>query len=289
MTRQDSKRKNNLEMRMFASRGELLRNAKDSSSLAMSKSQMETVTPAEIAEFLHLSAISHKAFFCYVKMCRIDDLFRTGRLYLSRLSEMNDLSEYVNSRDANRTYLACFSFGVMENMAMWKLYGGCPEESVRLEFGGQEVVKYLSECGKHKVYRVDSSGSITDDVTPDVEEWSFHDVAYKYGQSLCWNHKVIGTGRCRLLSNPFKISELENRIKSYGWMSENEVRLVIKLKAAIPNMKHVAVDFRGAIQGMKIRLGPVCSKRMRLHRIFDNRGIEWDDSRISESKYEVEL
>ncbi len=222
-------------------------------------------------------------------MCRIDDLFRTGKLYLSRLSEMNDLTEYVNSRDANRTYLACFSFGNMENMAMWKLYGGSPEESVRLEFDGNEVVKYLSEYGNHKVYRVDSSGNSTNDVISDVEDWSFHDVVYKYGKGLVWNRNIAGIGRCRSLSNPFAVPELENRVKTYGWMSENEVRLVIKLKDAIPDLKHIAVDFREAIQGMKIRLGPVCSKRMRLHRIFDNHGVEWDDSRISESKYEVDL
>ena len=195
MTRQDSKRKKDLEMRMFASRGELLRNAKDATSLAMSKPKAETVSPAEIAEFLHLSAISHKSFFRYVKMCRIDDLYKTGRLYLSRLSEMNDLTEYANSRDANRTYLVSFLFGNVESMAMWKLYGGNPEESVRLEFDRNEVVKTLSEYGKHKVYRVDLYGNSTDEIIPDVEEWSFHDVAYKYGKSLYWNHKVVGTGR----------------------------------------------------------------------------------------------
>lgn len=286
MTRKDSKRKKDIETRMFASRDVF---TKDASSFAMSKHKKETVTPAEIAEFLHLSAISHKSFFRYVKMRRIDDLFRTGRLYLSRLSEMNDLTEYANSKDANRTYLVSFSFGAVENMAMWKLYGGNPEESVRLEFGRNEVVKCLSEGGKHKVYRVDSYGNSTDDIISDVEDWSFHDVAYKYGKSLYWNHKVVGTGRCRSLSNPFAIPVLENKVKNYGWMSENEVRLVIKLKDAIPDLKRIAVDFRGAIQGMKIRLGPVCSKRMRLRRVLENRGVEWNDNRISESIYEVEL
>ena len=289
MTRTEIKRKKDIENRMFASRERFVQDAQDTTSFAMSKTNAETVTPTEIAEFLHLSAISHKAFFRYVKMCRIDDLYRTGRLYLSRLSEMNDLTEYANSKDAKRTYLVSFSSGSLENMAMWKLYGGNPEESVRLEFGRDEVVKCLSECGKHKVYMVDSSGKCTDDIISDVEDWSFHDVVYKYGKALCWNHKIVGTGRCRSLSNPLAIPELENKVKNYGWMSENEVRLVIKLKDAIPDLKRIAVDFREAIQNMKIRLGPTCSKKMRLRRILENRGVEWDDARISESHYEVEL
>jgi len=289
MTKRDIKRKKDLETRMFSSRDIILQQAKDAVSFEMSRSNVETVSPAEISEFLHLSAISHRSFFRYVRMCRVDDLFRTGRLYLSRLSEMNDLTEYTNSRDASRTYLVSFSFGSMEYMAMWKLYGGSPEESVRLEFGRNEVVKCLSERGTHKVYRVNPSGNSTDEIISDVEDWSFHDIAYKYGKALCWNYKTIGIGRCRKLSNPFEIPELENKVKSYGWMAENEVRLVIKLKATIPDLKRIAVDFREAIQGMKIRIGPECSKETRLRRILENRGVTWDDSRISSSKYEVEL
>lgn len=283
-------RKKQIETRMFASRDEIARQAGEYWPVSLAKKKAETVTTAEIAEFLHHSALGHKAFYRYTTMSRLDDYLNTGKLYLSLLSEMNDLTEWKKTHDASRTYLVCFSFGELENMSMWRLYGGGQDESVRLEFRKKDIVECLGDRESHKVYEVDPSGKAGKEIAAEnIVEWSFHDVAYVYGTALYWNRQMIGESRCRALKNPYVAEELFTRIKDYGWMMENEVRLVVKLKDGIPGLKRIAVDFRPAIDHVKVLLGPVVSKHSRVMKIFENHGVKMDKGRIGASNNEVDF
>jgi len=281
-------RKKQIETRMFASRDEIARGSGVYWPVSLAEKKNETVTAAEIAEFLNRSALGHDAFYRYTTMSRLDDYLNTGKLYLSRLSEMNDLTEWKRTHDASRIYLVCFSFGELENMSMWRLYGGGQDESVRLEFRKKDIIECLGGRESHKVYEVDPNGRAGKEIaSEDIAEWSFHDVAYVYGKALLWNRRIIGESRCRALENPYVAEELITRIKDYGWMMENEVRLVIKLKESSPGLKRIAVDFRPAIDHVKILLGPVVSKHSRVKKIFENHGVQIDNGRIRTSDNEV--
>ena len=287
MDRQQVVRKKKLEALMFDVREEL-RSQKEKE---LASSKKETVSCADIAEFLQLSALGHKKLFHYTKMENVRGILESKQLYLSRLSEMNDLNEYRGTRDADRTYLACFSFGEEENMAMWKMYGGSPDESVRIQFGGATVAKCIGKHDHQKVYPVRLSDDCQkgDEPQLEIEEWSFHDVAYTYGKALMWNRKVVGTGRCRGLSDPYAIPELKNRVKDFGWNSESEVRLVIRLTKSVPGLSRIAVDFDKPISSMSVLLGPSLSKQTKFKCMLERSGKKLDDARIKESSYEVKF
>ena len=233
------------------------------------KPKSQIVKPEDIAKYLSCAAEKHETFCRYMPMARMVDLFKSNMLYLSRLSEMNDLFEYKGAlEDAGRTYLVSFSHMGMENLAMWKLYGGRQDESVRLSFPGKIVAEVLGK--RQRVYKVDADEScdLESDISEDVESWSFHDVGYVYGQAICHEHRgyVVGVGRCKALERPYEISELANMLKNYGWINEGETRLVIKLKKRIPGLKRIAIDFSKPLEQVKIkvrseerRVGKECS------------------------------
>jgi hypothetical protein len=243
-------RKKDLEHRMFSDRRDL--------SAQYRQKNVDTVTIPEIIEFLKLSARSHKRIYKYTKLSRVEEMISSKYLCLSRLTEMNDLQEYKNVKKSDRTYLACFSFGEHENMAMWKMYGGEECESVRVSFSCKDVLRCIE---KNKIEVLDGEGGVIKGV--EVDDWSFHDVAYVYGKALIWNYKVIGSSRCKTLSAPFRIKTLQSFIKDYGWASENEVRIIIRLKKCIPSLKRIFIDFHKAIENMTVLTGPVGDKLLK--------------------------
>lgn len=284
MTSKEKTLKKDLEKRMFAPRIEL--------SDDLMPPKKETVTVDDIVEFLRLSAKSHRRLFHYTKIGCLGGMLRSRKLYLSRLSEMNDLLEYTKTPDANRIYIASFSYGSCENMAMWKMYGGLPSESVRLGFEAKYVIDAIGERDGHSIYKVcDEKSSGKEDKgniihINEVEDWSFHDVAYKYGNALYWNHNVIGTGRCRELQNAFSVKEFATYVKNSGWMSENEVRLTIKLRTHVPGLRQIAVDFEEPIKNMSIIIGPEKDKGVLIDRLVEDYPIRGS---IVRSEYKVDL
>lgn len=284
-------RKKQLEMRAFASRRDIAAEVPDGGRYL--EKGVETITSDEFAEFLTLSAKGHKSFYKYTSISHLPGMLKSKRLYLSRLSEMNDLDEFLYTKDANRIYLASFSFGEIENMGMWRMYGGDVNESIRLEFDGDAVKRFLVEKGK--VYQViEKDGKPTSDEGPEIgeeeiEQWSFRDVAYKYGKAVLWNGKACGPGRCKEFENPFNIPALAGFVKRNGWSYENETRLVVKLKHAHHEWKRIAVDFNDAIESVKVLIGPASSKRTRVLRAFADSDFEIDGERIKNSSYLADL
>lgn len=280
MTNQERAAKKDLEKRMFASRVEL--------SDELKPPKTETVTTDDILKFLRLSGQSHKKLFHYTKLGSLEGLLRSRKLYLSRLSEMNDLLEYTNTPNADRTYIACFSYGSCENMEMWRMYGGSPRESIRLEFQGRDVFNAIGEMKGHDIYKVSGDNVCTNDKIElnDVEEWRLHDVAYKYGDALYWNNNVIGIGRCRALQDVSRIKELATYVKNFGWMSENEVRLTIKLRTSIPGLRRIAVDFGAPIDNMSVLAGPEGSKEFSIRRMVRDCSF---NGNIALSEYKVDF
>ena len=282
-------RKKELEARAFASRLEMRALWGEDCPYGQPKSP--TMTVPEIVEFLQESAKGHENVFKYTQIDKMEKMLASRKLFLSRLSEMNDLDEYTNVEGADRTYLASFCFGAMESMEMWRMYGGEPTESVRLGFNGSSVRKAISSKKFYKVKVVGYEGEVDYPViSPDDVEWvSFHDVMYKYGHALMWNHRVMGEGRCPDLADVWSVKALQTFVKRYGWSAESETRLVVRLKAGVADCKRIALDFLDPIKGMSVLSGPVSSKMRRIHRVFTRNGLEVENRRIADSTYEVDF
>lgn len=250
-----------------------------------------TVSADDVKMFLRLAAKGHRSFFKYMRLAYLKAFLKSKCLVLSRMSEMNDWTECSETEDADKIYLGCLSYGSMENMAMWKMYGGGPEDvAVRLEFKGTDVRKCLGEKGKCCIYRGEwkdgrlVKGKLVEE--SDVDGKSFHDVAYFYGKALMWDRKVVGKSRCSDVLEPRNFATYA---KNFGWANENEVRFVVKLKERVPGLTHLLVDFESAMKNMKILIGPRISPAARVCRIMRESDFGIDEQRISESQYEADL
>ena len=267
MTKRAQERFAELKLKMFGDREQLVRFSDDGD---LTQSNVRTVSVSDVKEFLDKAALSHRTFSHYTRIGAMKGMIMSRRFYLSRLSEMNDLDEYHAVADADKTYVACLSYGALENMAMWRTYGGSGEDSVRLVFNAKTVLPYMSE--KRTIYEVkeEAHGPSCErgKEIPESEigDWSFHDVGYQYGKALMWNRQVIGTGRCAELGDASN-GNFAGYVKSFGWMTENEVRLVVRLKVAHPEWKHIAVDFAKAIESMTVVSGPCYPKKSRIEDI----------------------
>ena len=249
-------RKKDLEHRMFSERRNL--------SAQYRQKNVDTVTISEIIEFLKLSARSHRRIYKYTKLSHVEEMISSKNLSLSRLTEMNDLQEYKNVKKSDCTYLACFSFGEHENMAMWEMYGREECESVCVSSSCTDVLRCVE---KNKIEVLDGEGCVIKGV--EVDDWS-----YVYGKALVWKYKVIGSSRCKVLSDPFRIKTLQSFIKDYGCASENEVRIIIRFKTCILSLKHI-FDFRKAIENMTVLTGRVSDKLIKAKSTLLLYAIKW--------------
>ena len=288
-----------VELIAFASRYEI---AAKLGGSAANRAEDSTITIDDLKRFLDAASsgscdddedvtkAGHRMFYRHCSIKRLEELLETRCLVLSCLSEMNDLDEYAYTKDASCIYLASMRFGALESMGMWKMYGA--EDGVRLGFDGNQVRKAFE---KIRVYELPSK----DENVP-LKNWrripageidwvSFHDVAYKYGTALEWNHKVMGPKRCPGLEEAIKNGELATYVKRYGWSGENESRLVVKLKPRKTRLKRIAVDFGCAIDSMRIMLSPENSKLSKVYKAYANVGIPIEPRLIEDSSYAVSL
>ena len=97
-------------------------------------------------EFLGLLrdfAIRHKRYRHYSKLCRIEQIAKTGRITLSDGSDWNDPvdRDRFNPKGLpGRRYGMCFSYSSDESIAMWMLYGGARNRGAALELSGSDFI-----------------------------------------------------------------------------------------------------------------------------------------------------
>ena len=112
--------------------------------------------PEKLKEYLTEEGNKHKRFYHFTNSESVNAIInnRTLRLTLGDSKKLNDRHEFmVNGKPEvwERTYFACFSYGISENMAMWGLYGLPSKEAVRLTFN-KEIVNIIMDMDKIKIY-----------------------------------------------------------------------------------------------------------------------------------------
>lgn len=151
----------------------------------------------ELHAFLKKKGSNHTGgYFHYSKIDAFKGMLGSRKIHLSSGSEMNDWLEMKKgSPEAwKQLYVASFSFGNDENMAMWGIYGEPLADALRIKFRCKSLrdrIEELSCSGMDGtgLYQVQSDG----DYTPLDTEFSIEliDVAYLSYRcnrnSLYWN------------------------------------------------------------------------------------------------------
>ena len=238
------------------------------------------VSPEEVKQFLQLAALSHQAYYQYTNLDALKGMLKSGCLYLTRVADLNDLLECKVGDIADRTYVASFAFGHVENIAMWWMYGfkgDVMRPAVRIRFDGNVMHSWVSRIQNQmswttiqRVVPRMKNGPKLDTFAPlpvPVESVSFHDVMYQYGKraentlrkprigSVSWNGLVANETRCEAFSDATSCPALASCIKEYSWSYEHETRLVVTLESPCPGVHRIAIPFSDALESLNVTLG----------------------------------
>ena len=157
----------------------------------MVKTEFSSITsPEELCEFLRCKGSRHKAYFQYTDMSALAGMLSSNTIWLTRADELNDLAECngMSKEEKGKTYIASFTFGSMESVAMWFLYPRDHKAAVRVKFS-QKMMNALqkmlkSTCRAYSTKEGDSTEYL-------IEEFYFSDIIYAHNGSLEYNMQKL--------------------------------------------------------------------------------------------------
>ena len=222
----------------------------------------------EFCNLLVYNGLTHvRGYFHYTTWGRLGKILKRTKVEsgeerilfcLSSTADLNDTAE--NSVEA---YVASFSFGEEEEVAMWTNYGVPKPEAIRIRFPKSAITAWVRENPpeKIKVYKGKPSGDFVLLEQEEVLDARFVDVAY-YGRNRTNEKESISDGviykgnRCSFREKKWRGALLEScpeaalLFKKRGWAYEREVRLVVRLKHPLPPKMKIALDFTSLFEAV---------------------------------------
>ncbi len=230
----------------------------------------DTANPVSIDEFCWLlqqnGSLHNHGYFHYTTWGRLQKMLtgvdvgekKKKRLFLmSASSALNDTEE---KRDG--FYVASFSFGEEEEVAMWTNYGVPKHEAVRIKFPMKAMTRWINKARDSitiyvqekedqpfhaldvkpvRIYFADIAYHGWNDLSPDT----IQDAVRYMGEKFCffkekkWRNEVLKTNDSLLF-------------KKRGWAYEREVRLIVQFDeiAKIRRYKKIAIPFDSVYDAM---------------------------------------
>lgn len=220
----------------------------------------------EILSFLKVKGGNHNCYYHYTNLSSAVNIISSQSFWLTRgnSSSMNDQHEchFKGTDDIwDKTYLASFSFGDSENMAMWGLYCLPWEEAVRISIPKKEMKKWLDSI--KVIYKVENNNLGFPRIQPTVKfEKTLADIVYIDGRKesksskLFWGNRTIKLDKTKTLENISSCPKMTGYIKNAAWKYENEVRINIKFAETIGCEKIAVAIPSEIIDAMEITTGP---------------------------------
>ena len=188
----------------------------------------------ELIQYLEKKCCNHKFYYHYTNWENFEKIMEYGTFLLTRgnARSINDQHEAKMKGNYNvwdRTYIASFSFGSSENIAMWGLYGLPRKDAIRICIPKAEMIEWLNSIEEISVW--DESQEV--DFVNDFEK-TLTDIIYIYGKknspgfTLTHSFENATKNNSGEFLNFDELPEMTGYIKNYAWRYENEVRLKIK-------------------------------------------------------------
>lgn len=216
-----------------------------------------------LKRFLEDKGKRHITFYHYTNLEALQKMLeKKGRkIFLTRMDKLNDALECKNDPDKKkRTYIASFSFGKAESMAMWAMYAMPGRQGIRLSIPLRAITKTLKNFRKKPlIYSTETDETI---IGAEFVALEMIDVAYAHPGSLEHNkEKILSEGEKEKITKLTNAPELAFCIKNEVWLSENEVRMILELKEVLPgDIERIAIDFGPAVDELEVMGSPCISK-----------------------------
>lgn len=255
------------------------------------ESDKEQIGVDDIVFMLDENGKHHSEYFLYTTVSAMRGIFSKSKLHLTRASEMNDQLEFVHfdKERWSRIYMACFSYDKNESMGMWSMYGGKPEESVRLSFPRKDLIEQFGIWNRNLPFHLfkaekDASGAFSYVPLRDVKaRLSLHDILYqhegrKHVGFVHYQGMYSGSKRAAVFQDARKCHKLTSYVKDAIWEYEKEVRLVLEVEEPIrDDCAIIALDVGKMLEGVSVLLGPHESKETRVRDILTSAGLKPED------------
>ena len=219
----------------------------------------------EIIEFLKKKGANHiGGYFHYTNIDALKGMLKHRKLHLSHGSEMNDLLEPKKGsiEEWKRLYVASFSVGNDESMAMWGIYGDPLAEALRIKFRCKSLRDCIKNCDLYEV-KLNEDKFIYEPLNTDFTI-ELIDVAYlshgKKHSTLYWNGEALRGTQKKYLNTLYNNTSFAGCLKNIAWKYERETRILVKLKSGLPNVKKIAIDISKAFDDIEMLCGPCLTK-----------------------------
>ena len=223
---------------------------------------------AVFVERLRRGGVDHTSYYHYTKwesfrkmMQPVEDGPARGKrlLLLTVASKTND---GIEKEWGDNVFMACFSYSLYEDVAMWMNYGRKSPDAIRIRFAGCEVANWYERHkngdGFYKAVKEGNGFKYEALDRSEIESVKLVDVAYVIPS---WMTRGRLTGNVEYSRNFYRVlkdgsmawsdsvyngeqpPDLLPYFKKRGWCYERETRLVVKLKSTSPGIERLAVSF----------------------------------------------
>ena len=205
----------------------------------------EVKTPEMLRDFLRCKGGNHKAYHQYTNFDALEKIVSGHTLLLTRADELNDLAECngMSAEEKQKTYIASFTFGQTESVAMWFMYSRCYKKAVRVSFS----LKLMNELKKQLA---------KDPACYPIKDFYFSDVIYSHNGFFEHNTGKLLNDKANRIEHWKKSPVLRGLIKTAPWMYEKEVRLIVVLEKAEKDLKRLLINLPENTDGISVTLGP---------------------------------
>ena len=213
-------------------------------------------TMEELKEFLETKGKGHKWYFHYTPLDTLQKMLGGRKLHLTRMDKLNDARECNAAVNRKKlVYVASFSFGTAESMAMWSMYGAPYKSGIRLTIPGRAITKLLKDFEKDPVVCSAKTGKrFSCKGTPVLK---IMDVVYAHPFSLERCREKLLRKQGKFVVDAKNDPELAFYVKNEIWLSENETRIVLELENELPgNEETIAIDFGSAVDELEVTGSP---------------------------------
>ncbi len=190
----------------------------------------------ELASFLKEKGENHKNYNHYTTSWSLNLILKNSTLRFTRgnsknLNDWHEWNEKGKQDIWNKTYIACFSYGDFEKMAMWGLYCLPSKEAVRLTIPQKAlsfVKKFNSNNSGIKIYKDEDKKELIGNEA--IKSIILSDVFYFKDNRPQSHNGAIFTFSENHVVNLLDKENATGIIKNHSWSYEKEVRIIIRFK-----------------------------------------------------------
>ena len=189
----------------------------------------------------------HRQYMHYTNLDAVCGILESGFLLLSNNDDVNDKGEARICGASEKYWMACFSTGTDERVALWALYGKCRLDAMRLQIGGGYLQQWVRNAARrsngkpgqiHDLYWIpdDPGGrpdfSAKEPVSANLYTIELVDVMY-FSPGRTKERRIVWVNDNKyMFYGDVQKPDIGCFVKNVGWQYEKESRIVVRFKEA---------------------------------------------------------